>query len=105
MKTLALVTLVLCAAAFAQSTSGAGSMSNEAQPIRITSHPQVATVKPLAPFKTLLETGGHTVASGERPLWEFGTQQTPRTEIPLGDIARILKQQKAAKKATFVRQD
>ncbi len=51
--------------------------------------------------QTLLITSDNAFARGERPLWEVGVKPAP--EIPLGDIARLLKNQHAAvRKATKV---
>jgi hypothetical protein len=41
------------------------------------------------------------MAQGERPLWEFATNPAP--EVPLGDVARLYRQQHATvKKAVKV---
>jgi hypothetical protein len=44
--------------------------------------------------------GTYTYARGERPLWEFGEL---KPEIPLGDVARSVRQEKlTAKKAEII---
>jgi hypothetical protein len=44
--------------------------------------------------QTLLITSNNAYARGERPLWEVAVKRP--AEIPLGDIARLLRNQHAA---------
>ena len=100
MKTALFALLLLCAsAAFGQATS---SLSAEPQPIQMNSHVQHASQRPLQSEQSLLiSSEGDTSARGERPLWEAGAK--PPAEIPLGDIARLLRNEHVtAKKAVKV---
>ena len=92
MKTTLIALLFLCAtAAFGQ----AGVLvTNEPQPIQMSSHMQRATQQSMQTEQSLLITSsGNTSAHGERPLWEVGAK--PPVEIPLGDVARLLRTQHA----------
>ena len=94
MKTAIFVMCVLCAsAAFGQ--VGA-SVSAQPQIYSFESHPQNASQQPMASEQSL-NTATYVYAQGERPLWEVAT---PSHEVPLGDSARLLRQEHiAAKKA------
>lgn len=99
MKTTLFALLFLCtAAAFGQASV---SVNNEPQPLQMTSHQQRASQQPLQEERSLLITSNSfTSARGERPLWEAGAK--PPAEVPLGDVARLLRTQHAAvKKATM----
>lgn len=90
---------LLCSAAHAQTASV---LPNQPVVIELPDHPQHA--EPHAMAKEQLLVGGgpetYTYAHGEQPLWEFGH---PSETMPLGDIARMYRQQKvAARKANFV---
>jgi hypothetical protein len=97
-KSLLLACVVLFAgAAFAQSSVGASSLSNEAQPIVMPSHPSQASERGMMSGKSLLTGSGSISAKGERPLWKLAPNNVP---VPLGDSARVVKKQHAeAKKA------
>ena len=98
MKTTLFALLFLCAtAAFGQSVGAA--ISNEPQPIQMPSHEQHASQHSIQSEMSLLITSdSNSSARGERPLWEAGAK--PPAEIPLGDVARLLRNQHtAAKKA------
>ncbi len=89
MKTALFVMCVLCASvAFGQ----AATVGVSAEPViySFASHPEQATRQPLAQSQNL--NGGETYvyARGERPLWEVAT---PSQEVPLGDSARMLRQE------------
>jgi len=95
MKTALLATLVLCAsAAFGQTAT----VNAQPQAYAFDSHPGHAARTPLAQEQSI--NGGETLvaAKGERPLWEVAT---PVQEVPLGDLARMLRQDHVtAKKAS-----
>jgi hypothetical protein len=97
MKTVLFVMFVLCASsAFGQA---AASASVSAQPTiySFESHAEHASRQPLAKEQDLNGGVVFTYAQGERPLWEFAT---PTHEVPLGDSARMLRQEHStAKKA------
>ena len=96
MKTLLIVSVVLCsAAAFGQ--SGASALSNQAVPLQIADHPQHASYTSMASENPLVGGGAETYsyARGERPLWEFGAVSEP---VPLGDVARAFRKEKLTEK-------
>jgi len=99
MKTTLFALFLLCAiAALGQS---AGFLSNQPQLFQIPSHPLRASQRPMQQEQTLLITSNNVYGRGERPLWEFATQA--HAEIPLGDVARLLRNQHAiARKAMKV---
>jgi hypothetical protein len=66
-------------------------LSNEVQPIQPISHPQHASQQSMSVERDLLIPSTPISARGERPLWEFASA-TPET--PLGDIARMLRQER-----------
>lgn len=80
---------------------GQGSISSQAAPIQMAEHPLHASITPMACERPLV--GGaadnYTYAKGEQPLWEFGPVSQP---VPLGDVARAYRKEKAAKKAEIV---
>lgn len=99
MKTTLLTTLfVLCfltTAALGQST-----LSSEPQILQIPSHGLHASQRPMALEQNVLITSCNTSARGERPLWEVSK---PAPEVPLGDVARLFRNQHATvKKAVMV---
>lgn len=94
--------LVSTAAAFAQS-AGSGVLNSQISVFQIPSHPLRAAYAPLAREQTLSQNSTYTYARGERPMWEFAPVSD---DIPLGDVARALKEEHAkAPKAEFVRQN
>jgi hypothetical protein len=105
MKTRWFLLCFLCAtAALGQSFAAASAVSNEAQPLQMASHPAHASQHAMAAEQNLLDNSGYVYAQGERPLWEVASPVSRAT--PLGDVARILRQEHAtAKKADFVRND
>jgi len=88
-KTLFVLFLLSASAMFGQS-AGANVLSNEAIVVHPPSHPAEATQRPMAEERNLLFSSNDTSARGERPLWEFAR---PAAEVPLGDIARALRQE------------
>jgi len=103
MKTTLFALFFLCAAA-AVGQSGVSSLSNEPQVFQIPSHPLRASQRAMQQEQTLLITSTYAYGRGDRPLWEFpATASTAPSEIPLGDVARLLRNQRAfARKATRV---
>lgn len=101
MKTFFFLFLVcaLSASVAAGQTIGA-TLTGEAHPLTVPSHPRHASQAGLSTAQNLMERSGSTSAHGERPLWEV-MKLTPET--PLGDSARALrKEHSAAKKATVL---
>jgi hypothetical protein len=99
-KAIFLVFLFCSSGALAQTVVGTSVISGTPTPITMASHPQHASLQPLAPEQSILQTGSYTSAHGERPLWEVAP---PQPTVPLADIARALrKQHSAARKATRV---
>jgi len=94
--------LLSTAVAFAQSAGG-GVLSSQVSVFQTPSHRLHANYTPMAREQTLSQNSTYTSAKGERPLWEFAPVSD---NIPLGDIARALKQDHAkAPKAEFVREN
>jgi hypothetical protein len=74
-----------------------------ASTVQMVSHPEHAMQQAMAQEQSLLEHSNYFYAQGERPLWEI---QPLAHHVPLGDIARMLKQEHAtAKKADIVVND
>ncbi|HZQ22225.1 MAG TPA: hypothetical protein VFA89_05440 [Terriglobales bacterium] len=66
-------------------------------------HRQGASRKDMADFQNLRGSNGYRIEHGERPLWEFAI---PSHELPLGDVARMYRQEHATmKKAEFHREN
>lgn len=102
MKTVFLLFCGLCAtAAFGQNIGTVGSVLNaEPVPISVSSHPGHAAEKPMLSEQNLLGSSSYTIAHGERPLWEVAPK---KVEVPLGDVARALRKDRAvAKKSAIV---
>ncbi len=95
-RTFLVLFLLATSAAFGQY---AGYIGSQPQPYRPPENPAHASVHELAREQYVLSGTNYTSAQGEKPAWEL-----PRApEIPLGDIARTLRQEHAkAKKARFV---
>ena len=100
MKLTLFALLILCAtAAFGQ--AGASVISSESQPFQIPSHQQHASPSFMKSEQTLLIASGSVYEHGERPLWEAAGKAP--AEVPLGDIARLFRNEHAlAKKAVKV---
>jgi hypothetical protein len=104
MKTTWFLLCFLCATAALGQSFVASAVNNEAQPLQMTSHPAHASQHAMAAEQNLLDNSGYVYAQGEMPLWEVALPVSRTT--PLGDVARILRQEHAAtKKADFVRND
>jgi hypothetical protein len=100
MKTTLFLFFLFCAgAAFGQSTIGYGALNNEPQVLQMSSHPQHATQRPMAAEQSLLETSVPVYARGQRPLGDFAKLSEP---IPLGDTARLLRQERSRGKKARV---
>ena len=99
MKTTLFALFLLCTtAALGQA---ANYLSSEPQPIQMSSHKLRASQRPMEQEQTLLVSSNNVYGHGERPLWEFPSKTT--AEIPLGDVARLLRNQHSvARKATKV---
>jgi hypothetical protein len=97
MKNALFILCLLCATrAFGQYLA----ISSESQRIEVPSHELHASQQPMGEEKTLLGTSYNVHGQGVRPLWELAPV---RHEVPLGDTARMLKQQHAAaKKAEII---
>jgi hypothetical protein len=103
MKTTLFVLCLLCATAALGQSVGGSVLSNEVQVLRLPDHSQHAAQQPMAQEQNLRENFSYTYAQGERPLWELAPVSH---EVPLGDVARMLRKEHfAAKKADFVRND
>jgi hypothetical protein len=100
MKTAVFVLCFFCTTlALGQSVGGAVMVST----IQMAEHPQHASQRAMAQEQTILEHSDFYYAQGERPLWEF---KTLAHQVPLGDIARMMRQEHAtAKKADIVVND
>jgi hypothetical protein len=102
MKTTLFAMLFLCSAAAFGQAAGV-SISSVPQPVQIPSHPLHASQHFMQKEESLLITSSdpYMDSRGERPLWEAGSK--PPAEIPLGDVARLMRTQRAtAKKAVKV---
>ena len=89
--------------AFGQSIYG-GSLNSQPVVYQFPEHIQRAAYTDMGREENLLTKSGFTYARGERPLWEVMSDSS--YSVPLGDIARELKQEHAAdKKSTIVWQN
>ena len=108
MKTAIFLFCVVCTTgSFGQNVVGGSAaqstISSQPQPIQMVSHPEHATLQPLAAEQNLLGNSTYSYARGERPLWEVAPV---KIVAPLGDTARNLRKEHAvAKKATKVFED
>ena len=94
MKTTLFALYFLCAtAAFGQAASA---LSSVPQPLVMSDHPQRAEEHSMRPFDNLRGESNYSYAQGEQPLSDFGTG---KVEVPLGDVARAYRKEKANKKA------
>ena len=97
-KTLFALLLLSATGAFGQ--VGAAVRSSVPVVVQFESHPLHAKQNRLAAEENILFSASSTSAQGERPLWEFAK---PAYETPLGDIARMLREQHSTvKKAVKV---
>ena len=87
-------------ALFAQYSGGGFVLDSQPHPLVLPSHEQHAYEGSLLPQRDLYVRTATVIAQGERPLWEFAH---PAETMPLGDVARLYRQQHAtAKKAVKV---
>lgn len=87
--------LILAGNSAAQSVAGSGVDFDPQMTIIGFDHVQRATQTGLAQEQDIRERDEVTYAHGEKPLWEFMPLAPSQ---PLGDIARTLKQERAATK-------
>jgi len=105
MKIAAFVLCFLCTTVALGQSIGGGSVGGAvlSSTVEMVSHPEHASQQAMAQEQSLLEHSNYFYAQGERPLWEV---QPLAHHVPLGDIARMLKQEHAtAKKADIVVND
>lgn len=105
MKTAMFVLCFLCSTIALGQSIGGSSVGGAvlASTVQMVSHPEHASQHFMAQEQSLLEHSNSYYAQGERPLWEV---QPLAQRVPLGDIARMLKQEHAtAKKADIVVND
>lgn len=105
MKTAAFMLCFFCSTVALGQSTGGGSVGSAvlASSVQMVSHPEHASQQFMAQEHSLLERSNFYFAQGERPLWEV---QPLAHHVPLGDIARMLKQEHArAKKADIVVND
>jgi hypothetical protein len=95
MKTTLFALLFLCSSAALGQAAGS-TFTSEPQPIEFQSHQQYTTQQFMPTGQSLLIDSSNSSARGERPLWEVGAK--PPAEVPLGDVARLLRTQHAAAK-------
>ena len=89
----------------AKAQVGGTVLSNEISGgLSFTSHSTRAAQRPTSDEQNLLGNSANLSAHGERPLWEFAQ---PKKEVPLGDIAREYRKQRAAtvKKTAVIHQN
>ncbi len=99
MKTVLLAGCLLFAtAAFGQAVGGS-SISAEPTVIEFRSHDRQATQHDMGRPENVMEESPTIVEHGTRPLWEVAP---PHHEIPLGDIARALREEHAVAKKSKV---
>jgi hypothetical protein len=103
MKTAVFVLCFFCTTLALGQSGGSLGGATMASTVQMESHPEHASQRAMAEEHSILENSNFYYAQGERPLWEF---QTLARQVPLGDIARMLKQEHAtAKKADIVVND
>ena len=92
MKIAVLILCFFCTTlAFGQVAPLAASAINaDVQPLQFYTHVGHASHKAMAAEESLLQPSAYLSAHGERPLWEVAKLPNP---IPLGDIARALRQE------------
>lgn len=95
MKTIICTVCFLCLATAAFSQN-AGLLSNNVQPMEMSGHSEHASEHAMAQETSLLSTSSYTYAKGEVPLAELGS---PIYQVPLGDVARAYKKERAASNA------
>jgi hypothetical protein len=104
MKTTVFVLCFFCTTLALGQSGGSLGGATMASSIQMESHPEHALQRAMGEEYSILENSNFYYAQGERPLWEF--QTLAHQVVPLGDIARMLKQEHAtAKKADIVVND
>jgi len=100
MTLLTLFTFCFLSSGAALAQLSGGYISSEARPVHVPSHEQHAYEGTLRPQQNLYVRTASSIGQGERPLWEFAQ---PSKEMPLGDVARLFREQHATvKKAVRV---
>ncbi len=102
MKLSLLTLLIFCVLSSTSLFAQYASVNAEAHPLVMASHEQHASEGNLSPQRDLYVRTATAMAQGERPLWEFQLPAKPQP-TPLGDVARLYRQQHAtAKKAVKI---
>jgi hypothetical protein len=93
---------ILCStAALAQQSVSASPLNPQPIITQFDSHPNRAIQTPMAKTENLQEQSTYLYAQGERPLWEVHVPVP--VEMPLGDVARMLRKEHAlSKRASIV---
>ena len=99
MKITLFLLLLICATAALGQTATVLQGPVQQQPLQFVDHPLHASQHDLAQPQNILEHSDYAYAQGEQPLWQFGVAHEP---VPLGDVARAYRKQRAAKKAQVV---
>jgi hypothetical protein len=97
-KLMKITTFAFCFLGFLCATAAFGQtapvLTNNPQPVQMQEHVQHASEHAMAQETSLLSTSTYTYAQGERPLSDF--EGTLKPEVPLGDIARAYRKERAA---------
>ena len=99
MKSLLCAFCLLCASSAFGQAAGAATLSGQPQSYVFDSHPLHASRVPMAQPQDLTGGATYTIAQGERPLWEVAQE---KHEVPLGDVARAYRAQRAAEKKSTI---
>ena len=99
MKTVLCAICLLCASSAFGQAAGAATLSGQPQSYAFDSHVLHASRVPMAQEQDLNGGSAITIAQGERPLWEVAQQ---KHEVPLGDVARAYRAQRAAEKKSTI---
>jgi hypothetical protein len=87
---------LFASAAFGQAVAGGSVLSNQPYVMQMPSHPERASQQGLATPQDLLERTSFVIIQGEKSL--DVNPSAVRTSEPLGDIARLLRKQRAFSK-------
>jgi hypothetical protein len=85
--------------AYGQAPVGVNVLNSQPVPLQVYTNPKHATHQAMAEEQSLLQPSAYTQAKGERPLWEVA--KFPDA-IPLGDIARALREEHSVAKKSEV---
>jgi hypothetical protein len=99
MKTFLLAVFCICFLSATAPGQAAGTLSNQITVYSFQSHPEKATQRGLAKPDEIMESSCNVSAKGERPLWEVADAPD---ETPLGDVARMFRDQHAGVKKAEV---